>query len=583
MKGGNGLKVKKIEEKPMVIRTKKNSQIHLKKETSIKTMGQRKPKGTEDKEVQASFRHGQKKSTKTKNKDTNTSSGHGNKRETSKTQGQKEKQKKQSEKMSVVSAVTAVSAKIASEQVDGGEELYDACMVMQTISGPLRSFSDKGKQSYREKSKRRKEEQIKKAKEKSFHKESKVKSRTSKEPEKPAGRKQSDNFARNRMLQYFASKMQKEENQDSLGKTMKDIVLMRLSVIAKKMMGYAGAMLLPLMGLIALSALPVAAVITLIYNSPFAIFFPSISSAETTQEVLSAYVEEFQEEIEKELREHPGYDASEKIYLNFEGTEEPDNYFDILAVYMVKHGNGDTATDMTDRAKENLKSVFDGMCSYSISDRTETETDEDGETITVKIKEVNVRLRTYLEMISRYGFDEDEQEILAELMKPENLALLGYAGSGSSPGETISREQYQAIVDSISDANGRAVVEFVLSRVGYPYSQEYRDSGEYYDCSSLAYYAWLSAGVNLMYEGANTAAAEGKFCYDHNYLVTYDEMLPGDLIFFSYSHNGRFMDITHVAVYVGGGKVVEAANTSLGVVYRKIPGRNNIVMIGRPR
>ena len=294
-------------------------------------------------------------------------------------------------------------------------------------------------------------------------------------------------------------------------------------------------------------------------------------------------MEEFQEEIEKELREHPGYDASEKIYLNFEGTEEPDNYYDILAVYMVKHGNGDTATDMTDRAKENLKSVFDGMCSYSISDRTETETDEEGETITVKIKEVNVRLRTYLEMISRYGFDEDEQEILAELMKPENLALLGYAGIGSSPGETISREQYQAIVDSISDANGRAVVEFVLSRVGYPYSQEYRDSGEYYDCSSLAYYAWLSAGVNVMYEGANTAAAEGKFCYDHNYLVTYDEMLPGDLIFFSYSHNGRFMDITHVAVYVGGGKVVEAANTNQGVVYRKIPGRNNIVMIGRPR
>lgn len=567
----------------MVIRTRKSTQIHLKKETSIRTMGQRKPKGMENQEVQSSFRHGQKKSTKTKNKDTNTSSGHGNNRETSKTQGQKEKQTKQSEKMSAVSAVTAVSTKIASEQVDGGEELYDACMVMQTVSGPFRSFSDKGKQSYREKTKRRKEEQIKKAKEKSFQKECRVKSRTAKEPEKPAGRKQSDSFARNRMLQYFASKMQKEENQDSLGKTMKDIVLMRLSVIAKKMMGYAGAMLLPLMGLIALSALPVAAVITLIYNSPFAIFFPSISSAETTQEVLSAYVEDFQEEIEKELREHPGYDASEKIYLNFEGTEEPDNYFDILAVYMVKHGNGDTATDMTDRAKENLKSVFDGMCSYSISDRTETETDEEGETITVKIKEVNVRLRTYLEMISRYGFDEDEQEILAELMKPENLALLGYAGSGSSPGETISREQYQAIVDSISDANGRAVVEFVLSRVGYPYSQEYRDSGEYYDCSSLAYYAWLSAGVNLMYEGANTAAAEGKFCYDHNYLVTYDEMLPGDLIFFSYSHNGRFMDITHVAVYVGGGKVVEAANTSLGVVYRKIPGRNNIVMIGRPR
>ena len=121
----------------MVIRTKKSSQIHQKKETSIRTMGQRKPKGMEDKEVQASFRHGQKKSTKTNNKDTNTSSGHGNNRETSKTQGQKEKQTKQSEKMSAVSAVTAVSAKIASEQMDGGEEFYDACMADQKGKGKV--------------------------------------------------------------------------------------------------------------------------------------------------------------------------------------------------------------------------------------------------------------------------------------------------------------------------------------------------------------------------------------------------------------------------------------------------------------
>ena len=101
-------------------------------------------------------------------------------------------------------------------------------------------------------------------------------------------------------------------------------------------------------------------------------------------------------------------------------------------------------------------------------------------------------------------------------------------------------------MDAISDANGKKVVEYALSKVGYPYSQAYRDSGDYYDCSSLAYYAWKNAGVNIMYEGANTAAAEGKFCYDNNYLVNYDEMQPGDLIFYSYSNNGRFFNITHV-------------------------------------
>ena len=127
------------------------------------------------------------------------------------------------------------------------------------------------------------------------------------------------------------------------------------------------------------------------------------------------------------------------------------------------------------------------------------------------------------------------------------------------------------------------VVEYALSKVGYPYSQDYRDSGDYYDCSSLAYYAWQNAGVNIMYEGANTAAAEGKFCYDNNYLVNYDEMQPGDLIFYSYSNNGRFFNITHVAIYVGNGKVVEAANERIGVVYRSVQSQSSIVFIGRPR
>mgnify|MGYP002508534836 CR=1 FL=1 len=85
-----------------------------------------------------------------------------------------------------------------------------------------------------------------------------------------------------------------------------------------------------------------------------------------------------------------------------------------------------------------------------------------------------------------------------------------------------------------------------------------------------------------MYEGSNSAASEGKFCYDNNLLVNYDEMQPGDLIFYSSGKNGRFMNITHVAIYAGDGKVVEAANARLGVVYRQERG-HSIVFIGRPR
>ena len=533
-----------------------------------------------------------------------------------------------------VSSLASVGAKVSLDQMEGGSEVYESYMVARNLSRPVESATDAGRRLYRTQAAKAKEKRIKKVQagkkiskkaakdsaEKAAKETSKAAAKAAaKETAKTAAKaaaatagtaagtaatgpggfligaaageaagiamdkKDIKNSTRNRMIQLFVAKLRQEENQDSIGKALKDIVLMRFSMMAKYIIRYVGMFLLALFALVALVALPIIAVIAIIYNSPFAIFFPSISSGDTTQDVLSAYVAEFNREVNDELTNHSGYDTSEKIYVDFEGAGEPDNYCDILAVYMVKYGNGDTATDMTDKAKENLKSVFDDMCSYTITSWTDTETDDEGNTTTTTVKEVNVELKTYHDMISVYGFNEEEQEMLAELMKPENLAMIGYTGGGGDPGETLSPEQYQAIVDAVSDANGKKVVEYALSKVGYPYSQDLRDSGNYFDCSSLAYYAWQNAGVSIMYEGANTAAAEGKFCYDHNYLVNYDEMQPGDLIFYSYGKNGRFFNITHVAIYVGNGKVVEAANERIGVVYRPVQSKSSIVFIGRPR
>lgn len=538
-------------------------------------------------------------------------------------------------KPALPSGVVSVAAQTALDEMEGGSEVYDAYMTADTLAKPATNAVDAGRNLYRSKAAKAKEQRIKKKqagsriREKAVR-ESAVKAarktaqtaakETAKETGKKAAKETSKaaartaaaaagtgaggvlagiaageavgiamdkrdvkNSTRNRMIKLFVAKLRQEDNQDSIGKALKDIALMRFSMMAKYIVRYVGLFLLALFAVVALMALPVIAVIAVIYNSPFAVFFPSISSGETTQEVLSAYVSEFNDEVNAELADHDGYDTSEKIYVNFEGSGTPDNFCDILMVYMVKHGDGDTATDMTDKAKQNLKAVFDDMCSYTITSRTDTETDDEGNTTTTTVKEVNVELKSCYDMVSVYGFNADEQAVLAELMKPEYLAMLGYTGGGGDPGEAISPEQYQAIVDAISDENGKKVVAFALSKVGYPYSQAYRDSGDYYDCSSLAYYAWRSAGVSIMYEGSNTAASEGKLCYDNSLLVNYDEMQPGDLIFYSYDRNGRFMNITHVAIYVGNGKVVEAANARLGVVYRSVQGRSSIVFIGRPR
>lgn len=645
--------IKRKEDKPMVIHTKEKPQLHVKSAPETKIKGrnvltvQRGPKiaGEHDNAAPDKKRDmrtgkqvagGRQSDSKSVNKRKTEIGSAAEEKRLSAQYGkkQKDKEKVRGNGKDTLGTVAAVGSRAALDQMEGGNEIYDAYMVMDSLARPATSATDAGRNLFR----KQQEAQAAQKRIKKVNSAKKIGKKTAQKAAKDTAKKAAKetaktvtketvkagtkaavtaaataagsaatgpggvligaaagevtgiamdvkdvrNSSRNRMIQFFVAKLRQENNQDSIAKTLKDLAMMRFSLVMKYVVKYVALFLIGVFLLVALLALPVIAVLAIIYNSPLAIFFPSISSSgETTQQVLSAYVSEFNADVDSELLDLSGCDRSEKVYVNFTGEGIPDNYCDILAVYMVKYGNGDTATDMTDKAKQNLKSVFDDMCSYSVTTDTETETDEEGNTTSYPVKYVNVALKTYLDMISVYGFDAEEQEMLNELMKPENLALIGYDGGGG--GQTISPEQYQAIVDSISDANGKKVVEFALSKVGYPYSQALRDSGTHFDCSSLAYYAWLNAGVSIQYQESTTASSEGQYCYDNNWLVHYDEMQPGDLIFYSYEKNGRFMNISHVAIYVGDGMVVEAANARLGVVYRPVQGKSSIVMIGRPR
>ena len=137
---------------------------------------------------------------------------------------------------------------------------------------------------------------------------------------------------------------------------------------------------------VAMIAVPVIAAIAILYNSPFALFLPPLESGDTVQTVTSAYVQEFNRDVNTKVNEHTGYDLGELVYVDYEGMEEnPSNYYDIMAVYMVKHGVGDTATVMNDTSKGWLQAVVNDMCSYTTSTGTKDveETDADGNVTTV--------------------------------------------------------------------------------------------------------------------------------------------------------------------------------------------------------
>ena len=504
----------------------------------------------------------------------------------------------------------ALAAGAVTEQVEGGQEVSQAAYLAYEVSRPVTGTASRGASLFRKKAAAEAKKRIKKVEAgKKLAKKTvkKAASNTAKTAVKETAKETAKTTAkvttkttakdakmanRSRKIKFFLDKMKAQENQtDSVAKLVKDLIVRKAVLWVKAAAPVIGLVLLLLVLLVAVVAVPVIAAIAILYNSPFALFLPPLESGDTVQTVTSAYVQEFNRDVNTQVNEHTGYELGELVYVDYEGMDEnPSNYYDIMAVYMVKYGVGDTATVMNDKSKGWLQAVVNDMCSYTTSSGTKDveETDADGNvtTVTKSVLYVNVTLKSYRDMISVYGFNSDQVEMLEQIMSPEFMGQLGYAGSGGgggSPGvSSMTEEEINAVLSKITDSRLKTVCSYALHRVGYPYSQELRDSGNYYDCSSLAYYSWKDAGVDISHGGATTAAAEAQGLDEAGKTVSYDQMQPGDLIFYSFTSNGRYKNISHVAVYVWDGKVVEALNENSGVVYRDVASVGKIVVIGRP-
>lgn len=381
-----------------------------------------------------------------------------------------------------------------------------------------------------------------------------------------------------RLLSYARDKFSQEEPKDSVLKVAKDLLLGKAKAAVTGTLLSIGASLLPVL----IPAFIITIVITLLFNSPFSILLPKLTDGPGVVEVLAEYTEDFRETVQEELADPGSGDETELIYEDYEGDGEPDNMADILMVYMVKHGFGDTATVMTQKNKRLLKDTLDEMTSLDTGYRTELREqsyeEEDfwgnvtirtGE-VEIKIKEVRITLLTSEDIIRTGIFTEEETEILRYLMSPEVLENIeGLTGGYGSPGKSSLTPEEEGRLNLGGDTGSQAVKN-ALARLGKPYSQAKRDSGDYYDCSSLTYYSYKEAGINLSYHGSNTAASQGKLLSDRGCEVDYEDIQPGDLIFYSFTRNGRYQNISHVAVYAGNGYLVDASSSKGCVVFRPV-------------
>ncbi len=90
-----------------------------------------------------------------------------------------------------------------------------------------------------------------------------------------------------------------------------------------------------------------------------------------------------------------------------------------------------------------------------------------------------------------------------------------------------------------------AVVAFAYDQLGDDYV--YGEAGpDQWDCSGLTQKAWAAGGESLSH---NT-----EMQWNETARISRDELQPGDLVFYN--------DLSHVAIYIGGGEIIHAPNST---------------------
>ncbi|WP_433299851.1 NlpC/P60 family protein [Actinoplanes sp. CA-030573] len=166
----------------------------------------------------------------------------------------------------------------------------------------------------------------------------------------------------------------------------------------------------------------------------------------------------------------------------------------------------------------------------------------------------------YTKLNTQLGKKQAAQQAL-ELAHADELSA---AESSETAADSQLGAQYLAGAEAGRGADPRAIqaLTFALAQRGDPYvwSEEGPDK---YDCSGLMYAAYHSVGFPL------TRVSRDQYWQTRNKVVDRYSLLPGDLLFFSYSNSWR--GIHHVAMYAGDGMMVEAPRTGLNV--RLVPVR----------
>jgi peptidoglycan DL-endopeptidase CwlO len=152
----------------------------------------------------------------------------------------------------------------------------------------------------------------------------------------------------------------------------------------------------------------------------------------------------------------------------------------------------------------------------------------------------------------------------AERRREERLAAAAAVQEVEGDASTAEVAAPAAPAPAASSQAGLAV-QAALAQVGKPY--QWGGAGpDSFDCSGLTMWAWAQGGVSLPHNSGMQYAATAR--------VAQSDLQPGDLLFYG-------SPIHHVAIYIGGGQIVEAPYSGETVRVASA-ARSDYVGAGRP-
>ena len=339
-------------------------------------------------------------------------------------------------------------------------------------------------------------------------------------------------------------------------------------------------------------------IVGLLVTSPFGLFFSDPGSGMTIPEAVAHLNGEFTAQIEQIKTDNP-YDT-----LNFDEagiTLVTDNWINVLAVYSVRvsSGDGTGASVLTDENLAVLRETFWDMNQITYSTETVEHEDEDDETIL----HISITVKTAEQIAAEYGFTEEQNQLLEEMLKPEYRDLF-QSLIGSGPGLTLTDQEIQEILSDLPGAlseerrqvvltayqllgkvhyfwGGKSLVLGWDSRwgtpkqvwaAGSPSTGTVRPFG--LDCSGFVDWVFynVSGGTYVIGHGGG-AHMQHTYCTP----ITWAQAQPGDLVFYP--------NDTHVGIVCGfdssgNVQIIHCASGSNNVV---ITGKIGFKTIARPK